>query len=495
VRLRMLSFFAALLGAAVIAPAALAAPPSEVKLEIAQNCHLPDWPCWNVKGNNQDDIGQVQPFTIAQGGTISFEDSDSEAPTDVIWKGAAPSCTSGVPVTPPTKTGWSGTCTFTTAGDYEFESQGLFKDASFDYTKYEVVVETPGAPVVATGVASAVTETEGTLQATVDPEGKETKYFFEWGTSESYGNSTTELVLGSEDTSSHDVSASLPGLTPGTTYHYRVVAKNGVGTTDGEDRTLTTASPPGPPSATTGQASVLSETTATLAGAVGPDGQMTSYYFQWGTSESYGHSTGELPAGSDHTSHAETAALSELQAGTVYHFRIVAKNQTETVTGSDETFMTASPPPTKPQPSGENGTGQAPSPTPTGGSPTATATSTSSPSSGQPRTEAASGPPLGSIKFTSTQHGGVVRGSLVVSSAASGGQLQIELLAKGTAAPVGKLARSSLRAGTLTFALPLNAKGKAALRRHRRLALTVKITLTPQHGEAVTTTRVVTVRG
>jgi hypothetical protein len=35
--------------------------------------------------------------------------------------------------------------------------------------------------------------------------------------------------------------------------------------------------------------------------------------------------------------------------------------------------------------------------------------------------------------------------------------------------------------------------GKAALRRHRRLALTVKVTLTPQHGAAMTLTRSVVV--
>ena len=80
-----------------------------------------------------------------------------------------------------------------------------------------------------------------------------------------------------------------------------------------------------------------------------------------------------------------------------------------------------------------------------------------------------------------------------MSSVGSEGQLQIELLTKGAAAPVGKLVRSSLHAGKLTFALPLSAKGKAALRRQRRLALTVKIMLTPQHGAAVTLTRVVVV--
>ena len=136
----LLGAVAAMVGALAGAPGALAAP-SEVKLEIAQNCHLPNWPCWNVKGNNPENIGQIQPFTIAQGGTISFEDNEARYPTDVLWKGAAPSCTSAVPVAPPTKTGWSGTCTFASAGAYEFESQDLFNDGTFNYTKYEIVVE------------------------------------------------------------------------------------------------------------------------------------------------------------------------------------------------------------------------------------------------------------------------------------------------------------------------------------------------------------------
>ena len=58
---------------------------------------------------------------------------------------------------------------------------------------------------------------------------------------------------------------------------------------------------------------------------------------------------------------------------------------------------------------------------------------------------------------------------------------------------VGRLLRSSLKAGGVSFSVPLSAKGKAALRRHRRLTLTVKITLTPQHGAAVTLTRTVVV--
>ncbi len=61
-------------------------------------------------------------------------------------------------------------------------------------------------------------------------------------------------------------------------------------------------------------------------------------------------------------------------------------------------------------------------------------------------------------------------------------------------ARVGRLVRSSLYVGTTSFTVPLNVKGKAALRHRHRLALTVKITLTPLHGAAVTVTRGVVVR-
>ena len=83
----------------------------------------------------------------------------------------------------------------------------------------------------------------------------------------------------------------------------------------------------------------------------------------------------------------------------------------------------------------------------------------------------------------------MVHGSLVVSSAGSEGQLQIELLTKGAAAAVGKLVRSSLRAGKLMFASDAERQGKAHAEGHHRLALTVTIVLTPAHGSAVTVTR------
>jgi hypothetical protein len=119
------------------------------------------------------------------------------------------------------------------------------------------------------------------------------------------------------------------------------------------------------------------------------------------------------------------------------------------------------------------------------------------------------GSPSEAVKLARIQHGKSVRGSIQLSQAGVGARLEVDLLASGPSSAkaghspqmrvgsqvrVGRLMRSSLYAGTTSFTVPLNAKGQAALRHHRRLALTVQITLTPLHGAAVTVTRGVIVR-
>jgi len=100
--------------------------------------------------------------------------------------------------------------------------------------------------------------------------------------------------------------------------------------------------------------------------------------------------------------------------------------------------------------------------------------------------------------LASRQRGSTVRGSIKVSQADSGGQLEVDLLAASASLAkakhsgrvrVGRLVRSSLKAGSVSFAVALSAKGRASLRRRRRLALTVQVVLTPLHGAPVTVSR------
>ncbi len=96
-------------------------------------------------------------------------------------------------------------------------------------------------PTVTTKKASGVKSTSATLHGSVKPGGAKTTYFFEFGTSKSYGSKTGKHTLKAGDTT-RSVAAVIKGLKPGTKYHFRLVAKNSAGTVNGKDVTFTTAS-------------------------------------------------------------------------------------------------------------------------------------------------------------------------------------------------------------------------------------------------------------
>jgi plastocyanin len=424
--------------------------------------------------------------TVSTVGGVTFS-NPTEVKHGVHWISppSPPTCDSGVPVgTTETASGtkWSGTCKFTQPGTYTYYC--TVHGAAMSGT----ITVTNGEPTVTTGVATPVTEHEATLKGTVNPNGKATEYFFKWGTTASYGQETSIKSVGA-GTTGVAVSETLKGLAPGTPYHFRLVAKSEKGTTEGADETFTTTSPPpppGPPSATTSSATAVSETEATLNGTVNPDGKPTKSFFEWGTSSSYGHVTAEVPAGEDHANHAASEKLTGLVAGKVYHFRLVAKNASEEVDGVDQMFTTISlsSPLSEPSPP----TTIAPPPPP----PTMTLA--------EPPPRA---PIVGSPSLGATQHGPSVRGSLEISQSGVGGRLEVDLLVKGASLAkarhsgsvrVGRLVRTSLSAGKVSFSVALTAAGKRALTRKHRLPLTVKIALTPTQGIAVTVTRSVTLR-
>lgn len=97
------------------------------------------------------------------------------------------------------------------------------------------------APTVTTGDATSVTTNTATLNGTVNPYGVSTTYYFEYGTTTSYGSNTVSADAGS-GTIDVSVNANITGLSDSTTYHFRIVATNNIGTTYGNDATFTTTS-------------------------------------------------------------------------------------------------------------------------------------------------------------------------------------------------------------------------------------------------------------
>lgn len=109
------------------------------------------------------------------------------------------------------------------------------------------------------------------------------------------------------------------------------------------DVTAIAASPrPRTPGATTGTATAVGETTATLGGRIDAGGTSTGYRFDYGPTTGYGASTpmGDAGAGAGDT--AVSAAVTGLAPDTAYHFRIVAvRGGAVRAAGADTAFRTA----------------------------------------------------------------------------------------------------------------------------------------------------------
>jgi hypothetical protein len=206
--------------------------------------------------------------------------------------------------------------------------------------RVRVVSTPPAGPLIVGASAGELQPTTTSVDAVVNPEGHETTYHVEYGTTASYGSSTPPATLSGtfEDES---VSVALSGLQTRTLYHFRVVASNSAGTAFGPDETFTTL----PPALVDSESvSGVTSTGATLAAQLNPLGRDTRYRFEYGQSTSYGASVpvpdGDAGSG---TSDVSLSALVEgLTPGAVYHYRVVASNSLGVVNGPDRVFTTQS---------------------------------------------------------------------------------------------------------------------------------------------------------
>jgi len=212
----------------------------------------------------------------------------------------------------------------------------------------------PDLPTVSNASASSETPATATMSAEINPEFGTTVYRFQYGVTKSYGSSTLIRPVGS-DGIDHLVTAGISGLTAGTTYHYRVVAINYVGTTQGPDQTFTT---PEQPAVISSSAADVTSSTAILEAQINPKLAATTYHFEYGTGASYSLRTPESSSiGAGDTSHMVSADLSDLAPAATYYFRAVATNPFGSTTGLDQTFTTSAAPPTSNPPTKPCGKG------------------------------------------------------------------------------------------------------------------------------------------
>jgi hypothetical protein len=204
---------------------------------------------------------------------------------------------------------------------------------------------TPGPPRVESEPASGIGHQEATVHAQINPDGRATSYHVQYGETTSYGSETSGSSIGS---GSEPVAASVTvtELKLGVTYHYRLVAENDAGITDGPDEILTTLAP-----ATIDQtyATAVGSSVATLHTQINPLGHDTRYYFQYGTPDCQASPSAciDIPLapgediGEGETDREGSQALTGLETNTTYHYRVLASNSLGVSEGPERTFTTA----------------------------------------------------------------------------------------------------------------------------------------------------------
>ncbi|WP_445151687.1 hypothetical protein [Baekduia sp. Peel2402] len=124
-------------------------------------------------------------------------------------------------------------------------ANGVVTDSTSSTVSFDSALAPPN---VQTGAAASITTSSAELTGTIDTYGGQTTYHFEYGPTTAYGS---RVPAGDESPAGMSrtprvVSRPTSGLAPGTTYHFRLVATNVAGTTNGPDRTFVTAATPPP---------------------------------------------------------------------------------------------------------------------------------------------------------------------------------------------------------------------------------------------------------
>jgi hypothetical protein len=259
---------------------------------------------------------------------------------------------------------WRGTLRINLLGGYtptvgtkwEFMSHGPGDPAEFEtfipstFTARSVpggieLEALPIPPTVVTEAASTISAAAATLNGTVNPNRKVVESCeFEYGTSTAYNHSAPCSAIASAGSTPVPVDAAVTGLTAGTTYHYRVVAKSEAGTGTGADRTFATPAvepTPVPPTATTGEASAITQTTATLNASVDPQGAaLESCTLEYGSTSVSEHTVPCMAPGAGFAAIAVSAPITNLAPSTSYRFEVLVRNANGSAAGVEVPFTT-----------------------------------------------------------------------------------------------------------------------------------------------------------
>ncbi len=205
--------------------------------------------------------------------------------------------------------------------------------------------QVPAPPGAVSGAPTEVKGTSAKLNGVVRPEGSETTWYFEFGETINYNNGAKVPVTpqsAGSGSAAVPVSISVP-LHGSSTYHYRLVAINSLGTSYGADQTFVSLPALSTPSIS---ATEIKPEAVTMKGEVVPAGRSASWWVEYQQVTTVSPSSGTWVAGPSHSAGSGTTAvpvsqaLTGLQEYTQYRYRLIISDSVETVTSAMGTFST-----------------------------------------------------------------------------------------------------------------------------------------------------------
>ncbi len=217
------------------------------------------------------------------------------------------------------------------------------------------------APTINWEDFSLISNTNATLKASINPNGRFTTVEFEYGTTTSFGK---YIDSNAGSTASQVIQVFVGGLQANTTYYYRVKAWNQSGEIKGNTNSFyTNLDNPysgsnnsgsgsnnnqnsygqtygSAPIAYTGTPSSITQSSALLNANINPNNSPTNYWFEYGTSNNLGNKTGNQYMGSQGYAINASNYLYGLQPNTTYYFKVTVSNNYGTTSGAVMSFTT-----------------------------------------------------------------------------------------------------------------------------------------------------------